>query len=1228
DGHGTLNAHIIGGFVPSGNPFNIFPHADGQAFRYGLGVAPFVRLGSTIIFDPSRYTFPNLINVEARAYQDGARISSNSWGAPTNGAYTIDAQAYDALVRDAQPSNAPVPAAGNQEQVIVFSAGNGAVSGSIGSPGSAKNVITVGAAEGVNAFNGADGCNIADDQANNANDVANISSRGPTADGRNKPDLVAPGTHITGGVFQASNPGSNGTAADCYLNATFGITTCGGPGGIKFFPGGQQFYTASSGTSHAAPAVTGAAALVRQRFLNEGLTAPSPAMTKAVLLNTARYLTGNNANDSRWSNNQGLGEVNLTSFFGLFAQQTVLHDQLAAEIFTSSGQQRVFTGVIADSSKPLRITLAWTDAPGSTVGNAFVNNLDLEVTLNGQTYKGNVYQGEFSVTGGLADTRNNVESVTLPAGVTGSFVVTVKATNIAGDGVPNFGGALDQDFALVIANATQTTQPVISGGTATLVTETCLPANNMVDPAETVTMSLALQNVGTLGTSNLIATLQATGGVINPSAAQTYGVLAAGGPAVARNFTFTAVGVCGGTLSATLNLQDGATNLGNVSFAISLGQLMATTVNFNSSAALTIPSGAPATTTGPATPYPSTINVSGVTGTVSKVTVTLNGLTHTNPDDLDILLVGPTGQKVLLVSDCGGDTDLSNLSFTLDDAAVALPNATAISAGTFRPTNYGDGDIFNAPAPAGPYAEPSLTVFNNLNPNGTWSLYLMDDADGDTGALTGWRLNLTTTTATCCNNTTCGTLTVNPPTIPAGNIGNPYAQTFMQSGGTGAVSFGLVGALPVGLSFTPAGLLSGTPTQAGSFPLIVSVIDAQNCLGQRNYSLLIGDLAVATATLPDGKTGQPYAQNLQATGGIPAYTWSLLSGALPAGLSFNNAGALAGTPTQAGTFNFTVRVTDSQMVQAQKALSLKVNRVAVKADFDGDGKTDLSVWSPSTIAPSPNWTVLNSNNGLTATQQWGAGYTPYLDTIVPGDYDGDGKADHAIWRGQDSIWYIRKSSDGSFILDLWGANYAPYFDIPTPGDFDGDGKTDIAVWRRDGTWYVKRSSNGSFLLQALGQNGDIPVPADYDGDGKTDFAIFRPGALAPDPNWLILNSATNTVTSIQWGAGYAPYFDTPVPADYDGDGKADLAIWRGADSVWYIRKSSDFQPILRLWGASYAPYNDIPCPGDYDGDGKADIAVWRPASATWFVLRSSNGSFLGQGYGQSGDVPVPAYGVR
>src|SRR5262249_14506388 len=113
-----------------------------------------------------------------------------------------------------------------------------------------------------------------------------------------------------------------------------------------------------------------------------------------------------------------------------------------------------WTGTIADSTKPLRITLAWTDPPGPTAGAAYINNLNLAVTVGPNTYKGNVFAGASSVTGGAADAANNVESVLLPAGVSGPVTVTSTAANIAGDGVPNVGGPLDQDFALVAYNTT------------------------------------------------------------------------------------------------------------------------------------------------------------------------------------------------------------------------------------------------------------------------------------------------------------------------------------------------------------------------------------------------------------------------------------------------------------------------------------------------------------------------------------------------------------------------------------------------------------------------------------------------------------------------------------------------------------------------------------------------------------------------------------------------------
>jgi PKD repeat protein len=609
DGHGTLNTHIIAGYNDRPNGF---PHTDSLGFHYGLGVCPFANVGSSVIFDPDSYTYPNFTDLQSRAYNNGARISNNSWGADNAGAYDIDAQEYDALVRDAQPAGAPVSATGNQEMVIVFAAGNaGPDTGSVGSPGTAKNVITVGAAENVRSLApanggndplGNDGCSVPDSGANSANDLVSFSSRGPCTDGRVKPDIVAPGTHVTGGVAQNSpppSPSSIGSALPCF-SAT-GV--CGLPGGgtagnqNDFFPLGQQFFSTSSGTSHSTPAVAGSCALVRQFFINQGRNAPSPAMTKAWLLNSARYLTGVGANDSLFSKNQGMGEVNLgLAFDGAFR---VVRDEVSADKFTATGQTRTFTGTIMDSSKPFRVTLAWTDAPGSTAGNAYNNNLDLVVSVGGNTYKGNVFSGAYSTTGGVADSKNNVESVFLPAGLSGNFVVTVIAANINSDGVPNEAPALDQDFALVIYNGAQANGPVILADSYAVAAESCVPTNNAVDPNETVTINVALRNIGTTNTANLVATLLPTGGVSSVSGPQTYGALAANGPAATQPFSFTAAGACGTSIAPTFQLQDGTTNLGQVTLNIPLGQtLVVLTQNFDTVTAPNLPSGWTTSTSG------------------------------------------------------------------------------------------------------------------------------------------------------------------------------------------------------------------------------------------------------------------------------------------------------------------------------------------------------------------------------------------------------------------------------------------------------------------------------------------------------------------------------------------------------------------------------------------------------------------------------------------------------
>jgi hypothetical protein len=472
DGHGTLNSHIVAGYD---NSTDGFPHTDAAGYYYGLGVCPFVKVGSSVVFDPNNFTNPNFTNLLTAAYTNDARICNNSWGANVAGSYDANAQTYDALVRDAGAAGQ------NRQMIVVFAAGNaGPGVKSIDSPGSAKNVITVGAAENVRSLStanggsdplGGDGCPTdTDTNADSANDIASFSSRGPCRDGRKKPDLVAPGTHITGGVPQNSPPPAPsglGSAISCFTaSGVCGLAGSGTTGNPDdFFPLGQQFYTVSTGTSHSTPAVSGACALLRQYFINNSNAPPSPAMTKAYLMNSTRYLTGAFANDKLWSANQGMGELNLGAAFD--GAWRILRDQLPVETFTAAGQTRSYPGTVPDPTKPFRVTLAWTDVPGSTsAAKELVNNLDLTVAAGTNLYKGNVFNGAFSTNGGAADGTNNVESVFLPAGAATNFTVTISAAQISADAITNNGNLPEQDYALVIYNA-QIATPLLQSASVT-----------------------------------------------------------------------------------------------------------------------------------------------------------------------------------------------------------------------------------------------------------------------------------------------------------------------------------------------------------------------------------------------------------------------------------------------------------------------------------------------------------------------------------------------------------------------------------------------------------------------------------------------------------------------------------------------------------------------------------------------------------------------------------------
>jgi subtilisin-like proprotein convertase family protein len=271
-------------------------------------------------------------------------------------------------------------------------------------------------------------------------------------------------------------------------------------------------------------------------------------------------------------------------------------------------------------------------------------------------------------------------------------------------------------------------------------------------------------------TDNLMATLLSTGGVANPSGPRSYGVLAAGDSPQAHLYSFLATGPCGGNVTATLALSDGAENYGTVSFTFPLGLVETSAQSFSNAAPIIIADETAAS------PYPSIIQIANVTGAVTKVTVTLHSLSHTYASDLDMILAGPGGQSIMLMSDAGGGRGI-NGTITFDDDAPVLPGNTAIAPGTYAPHDYQgfSDDVLPPPAPAGVSAT-SLAAFNGLNPNGAWRLFVVDAGTGDTGSIAGgWSLQLSSPRAACCSGGPPLSITMANPGVlvswPAASLG-------------------------------------------------------------------------------------------------------------------------------------------------------------------------------------------------------------------------------------------------------------------------------------------------------------------------------------------------------------------------------------------------------------------------------------------------------------------------
>ena len=901
-GHGTHVTGIIGGDATAG-------FTDPSGFLYGLGIAPgYSIFAQNALSAPAWPPTGGWQEMTKRGVLGGAVGANNSWttGEGTAHGYQASERTHDFAVRDGNFDTASVA----EPYILVFSAGNsGPGSQTLTSPKEAKNLIVTAASLNY--------------RVGSIDSIASFSSRGPAVDGRTIPTITAPGDQIASA--------RNDLGGLC-------ATAIGGT---------SNLYAYCSGTSMASPHASGMVVLLTQwwRTFNAGAD-PSPAMAKALLVNGAVDMTGPGAIPNFI---EGWGRIDIPNVIGT-SVPTVYRDQ--TDVLAGSGDEIDLNVTVPNPGQPMKLTIVWSDAPGAVGANpALVNDLDLSVQDGATTYVGNVFSGGWSVSGGSADTLNNVENVFIQSPGT-TLAVKIRATNIAGDGIPLNADTTDQDFALVCTNCT------VSGGCPTIT-------------------------------------------------------LAPGSP-----------------------LPNGGVSL----------------------------------------PY----------------------------------------------------------SVTLSATGGVAPYTFAVTAGTLPPglSLASNGDLAGIPTTPG-----------------TWSFTATAT---DQNGCTGSRIYDLTI------DTTCVIVSITPAMLPDGSEGVPYGSQLTASGGTAPYTFAATGTLPPGISLSLTGLLSGTPTTAGSYAFDVTATDANGCMtppAPPRQAFTI-DIHPAVDYAVGRGLGQPNTNDVRvyARDGVAT---SVTFFAYAAGQWGTNVGGgdidgatygevLTG-PGPGAVYGPQVRAFDrtGQPIQKVNFYAYGTLRFGVNvgsAELEGDGYDEILSGAGRGAVFGPHVRGFNYD-GATLTAVAKVSFFAYQTlkygvNVEDGDVDADvyaeiltGPGPGAIFgpqvRGFDydgtGITAINKINFNAYTATFHGVNLAG-------GDIDTDGYAEIATVQGSGPYiadYRLWNYDGSaisqltgFTLQPFGGSfGGRVGLADLSGDGAWDLLA----AAGPDP------TATASVSGYDVSSGAATQISTFTP---------------------------------------------------------------------------------------------------